>query len=93
MLEYLLQEEVARLYPELSKTNIALMIPISTATCERGFSAMKCIKTDIRNRLSTRVLDCLMRISIDGPELENFDFEKATTKWGNNKKRRINVNV
>ena len=49
-----------------SWTTIALVIPISTATCER---AMNCIKTDLRNRLSISVLDWLMRISI---ELENF---------------------
>ena len=81
-MQSLLQEEVAPLYPELAKSlHIGLVIPISTATCERGFSAMKRIKTDLRNRLTTRVLDCLMRISIDGPNLGSFDFNRAATKW------------
>ena len=84
VMQYLVQEEIALLYPELAKlANIGLVIPISTATCERGFSAMKRIKTELRNTLTTRVLDCLIRISIDGPDLGNFDFDRAATKWAN----------
>lgn len=48
---------------------------------------MKRIKTDTRNRFSTTVLDNLMRISINGPELGNFDLEKAATKMGCNKEQ------
>ena len=77
----LVQEVIALLYPELVKlVNIELVIPtcvcLSTATCERGFSAMKRIKTELINRLTTKVLDCLMKISIDGPDLGNFDFDR-----------------
>ena len=48
---------------------------------------MKRIKTELRNRLTTRVLDCLMRISIDGPDSGNFDFDRAATKWANRRNR------
>ena len=92
VMQSLVQEEIALLYPELAKlANIGLVIPISTATCERGFSAMKHIKTELRNRLTTKVLDCLMRISIDGPDMANFDFDRAATKWANRRNCRIKV--
>ena len=31
------------------------------------------IEADLRNRLKTHTLDCLMRISVEGPELDHFD--------------------
>ena len=37
---------------------------ISTAECERCFSAMKRVKTELRNRLTMSALDQLLRISI-----------------------------
>ena len=52
---------IQSLYPNLSKlASIAAIIPVSTAECERSFSAMKRIKTALRNRLKTTTLDCLM---------------------------------
>ena len=38
------------MYPELTKlATIAAILPVSTACCERAFSAMKRIKTELRN--------------------------------------------
>ena len=38
-------------FPQLSRlASIALIIPVSTAECERCFSSMNRIKTDLRNR-------------------------------------------
>ncbi len=48
-------------------STIAALIPVSTAECERAFSAMNRIKVDLRNRLKTTTLNSLMRISIEGP--------------------------
>ena len=62
-----------------------------TADCERGFSAVKRIKTVLRNRLKTQTLDCLMRISVEGPELENFNFENAATVWGSLRNRHCRI--
>ena len=70
---------------------IALVIPMSSADCERGFSALKRIKTRLRNRLSNRILNNLLMISIEGPELKDFDFEKAADVWGAQRNRRITV--
>ena len=88
----LIKPSVSTIYPQLANlANIGLIITVSTATCEHGFSAMKRIKTNLRNRLIAKTLDCLMRISIDGPDLDCFDFVTAATKWASIKKRRITV--
>ena len=52
---------IQSLYRNLSKlASIAAIIPVSTAECEHSFSAMKHIKTALRNRLKITTLDCLM---------------------------------
>ena len=51
------------LYPTISHlASIALVLPVSTADCERGFSILKRIKTDARNRLKTDTLNKLIRL-------------------------------
>ena len=50
-----------------------VVLPYSTAECERGFSTMNDIKTDTRNRLGDILLD-LMPIAMYGDEHE-FDYE------------------
>ena len=83
---------ISHLYPQLRKlATIALILPVSTAECERAFSTMKRIKTALRNRLATTNLDHLMRISINGPSSIDFDFSKAATAWGNQRQRRIEI--
>ena len=77
------QESLRDMFPQLTKLSaIAALIPISTAECERAFSAMKRIKTDLRNRLKTSTLDCLMRITIEGPPASNFNFWKSSRHLG-----------
>ena len=86
------QTSLQHIFPNLHKLAvIALVIPMSSADCERGFSALKRIKTRLRNRLSNRILNHLLTISIEGPKLEEFDFEKAADIWGAQKNRRITV--
>ena len=81
---------VAAMYPCLSQlASIALVLPISTAECERCFSAMKRVKTELRNRLTTSSLDQLLRISICGPDLKDYDFDQAVDEWGAMRNRRI----
>ena len=67
---------------------ILLVLPISSANCERAFSAQKRIKSDVRSSLSTSRLSDLIRISTEGPELELFDPSTATTKWLKSGKRK-----
>ena len=55
---------------------------MSTVDCERGFSALSRIKTDIRNRLSSKILNHLMTISVEGPSPEEFPCEEAYVTSG-----------
>ncbi|XP_071709268.1 uncharacterized protein [Rutidosis leptorrhynchoides] len=46
---------------ELSRLMLALVLPVATATVERCFSAMKLVKSKLRNRMGDRFLnDCLI---------------------------------
>ena len=80
------------LYPTISHlASIALVLPVSTADCERGFSTLKRIKTDARNRLKTDTLDKLIRLSSEGPCMEQFNFDEAATRWSSQSNRRIKI--
>ena len=73
-------EQLKDMFPNLAKlAAIGLIIPMSTADCERGFSTLGRIKTDLRNRLSYKILNALMTISIEGPDRDFFPFERTCT--------------
>ena len=77
------------LYPNLSKiATISAIIPVSTAECERSFSAMKRIKSPLRNRLKTTTL---MRISIEGPSITDFNFDRAANTWQRMRNHRLRI--
>lgn len=65
----------------LALVRISLVIPVQTATLERGFSLMKRVKTDWRNRLKPHTLSQLMMITLNGPDLENLDAQPAISRW------------
>ena len=80
------------MFPQLTKlASIAAILPVRTAECERAFSAMKRIKTKLRNQMKTSTLDCLMQISIEGPEIGDFNFEKAADFWERMRNRRLSI--
>lgn len=80
----------ADVYPAASEAAGRLLVaPVSTVECERGFSRQNLIKTCLRNSLAMPTFNNLMRISIDGPGLEDFDFGGAFFKWKSMKSRRI----
>ena len=56
-------------------------LPGSSAEAERVFSTMKRIKSPLRNRLNTSTLDNLIRISMVGPELEDWDPIPSMQIW------------
>lgn len=58
-----------------------LVLPVSSAVCERGFSAQKRIKSDVRSCLNPDTVEDLIRISTEGPELEEFDAIESVEKW------------
>ena len=74
--------QLSRIYPNMSIiAQICRVIPIHTADVERTFSQLKLIKTRVRNRMNEKTLDSLLRISIEGPPLENFNFSEAVKLW------------
>lgn len=93
VIEMIIKDSSLRtILPQFCKVaNIAKTVPVSTADCERGFSAVKRIKTVLRNRLKTETLDCLLRISVEGPQLKDFDFDSAATFWASRRNRRLKV--
>lgn len=70
---------------------LMLVISPSTAQCERGFSQMKLIKTELRNGLSDDSLRMLMAIKHHGPSLENFVADRAIDFWLGSGKRTRHV--
>ena len=57
------------------------MFPVSNANVEWGFSAMRRIKSNWWSSLNEDTLDHLMRISIKGPPLEQFDLIPGVRKF------------
>ncbi|KAL8582332.1 hypothetical protein ACOMHN_037089 [Nucella lapillus] len=72
----------------LHLVQILISLPISSANCERAFSAQKRIKSSTRSSLSTTRLSDLIVISTEGPELERFDPASAMKKWNASGKRK-----
>ncbi|XP_060606407.1 zinc finger protein 862-like [Ruditapes philippinarum] len=77
------------MFPNLLKlAELALIAPLQTADCERGFSTQNDIKSSDRNRLSSNRLNKLMRISLHKVDIADFDFDKAVDAWLSVKNRR-----
>ncbi|XP_049432728.1 uncharacterized protein LOC125889084 [Epinephelus fuscoguttatus] len=66
---------------------IMLLLPISSAQCERGFSARNRIKNSVRSSLHVSTTEDLMRISTEGGPLETFDPTNSAIHWLSSSKR------
>ena len=51
------------------------VVPMHSADCERGFSALGRVKTKLRSRLTNK---SLLIINLEGPD---FDFNSTIQKW------------
>lgn len=60
---------------------IMLCLPLNTACCERSFSTMKKIKHDWRSSLAPTTLSTLMRISLEGVPVREYNAEPALLHW------------
>ena len=60
---------------------------MSTACCERGFSAVKRIKSDWRASLLTATLNNLLFVSQNGPDEDEYDPLPAVLHWWNDSER------
>ncbi|XP_078368574.1 uncharacterized protein LOC144652439 [Oculina patagonica] len=81
------------IFPLLSRlAEVGLALPVSNAWPERGVSCLKRLKTRLRSRLSQKMLNSLMMISINGPKPFSKDAEDvikaAVQRWLSAKKRR-----
>jgi hypothetical protein len=77
-------------YPTMvALAKIALTLSFSTASAERGFSAMDRVKTVFRNRLLEENLNSLLMISTNGPlQLDDVEAREICTLWRQAKVRR-----
>ena len=72
---------------------VCFQTPVSAAIVEKSFSTLKRVKNSVRNRLSTEVVESLIRIELDTPKTEFFDATAALKKWGSSASRRPNQKV
>ncbi|KAM3850348.1 zinc finger protein 862-like [Diretmus argenteus] len=61
--------------------DVVLTLPVSSATCERGFSCLSRIKTDWRSSLRVDMMDKLMLVSLEGPTIQDFNAEGPLDLW------------
>ena len=85
--------QMGTLFPLLASFAEAILsLPITNAWPERGASSIKRIKTRLRPRLSNKMLESLLHISINGPEVCTEECEQliraAVDLWLNQKKRK-----
>jgi hypothetical protein len=67
---------------------LVLTLPVSTATTERAFSAMKLVKTTLRNKMEDGFLaDCLV-IYIEREFARNIDLDSIINNFYSIKNRR-----
>ena len=88
-----LQTSYSLVFPALVHiAEVCLSMPVSNAWPERGCSALKRVKTRQRNRLSVEMLQTLLAITINGPEVGTPECESLMTAavelWETQKKRR-----
>ena len=76
----------------LKRSTILLQVFVSNAWPERGCSALKRVKTRLRSRLSVEMLQTLLAISINDPNVGTPECESLVTSavdlWESQKKRR-----
>ena len=67
--------------------DLVLSLPAGSSVCERGFSAMKTIKSQYRNRLAASKVSDLMVVKMHSPDIQSFEPAKAIDRWNHSSKR------
>lgn len=73
----------------LTLSSACLVVPVSTAQCEHGFSTQNHIKSNTWNCLKTKYLDILLLISEEGLPIEDFCLSRTVSKFMKMKDCRI----
>jgi len=67
---------------ELKELDVLIKtLPVSTAECERGFSLMNLICSDLRSRLTIQNISNLMFINVNGPPLSQWNPTDYVKSW------------
>ena len=80
------------MFPILVKLSaVAQSLPVTNAWPGRGASALKRIKTRLRNSLKDDMLDALLQVSINGPQVSKAKevVEQAVNLWLEEKHRKL----
>jgi hypothetical protein len=68
---------------------LALILPVATATIERAFSAMKIIKTELRNKMTDGWLNNLMVCYIEREIFKGLDLQQIKKAFQKKKDRQM----
>jgi hypothetical protein len=68
---------------------LALILPVATATVERAFSAMKIIKTELRNKMTDGWLNDLMLCYIEREIFKGLDLQQIKKAFQKKKDRKM----
>ncbi|KAF0561097.1 zinc finger protein [Gigaspora margarita] len=80
--------QFAIFYPNAAEiVFFSLIIPLSNSYIERIFLQQNLIKTKIHNQMKIKTLNSHIIIVMNGPKLEDFDFEKAYNVWQRSPRR------
>ena len=78
-----------RVFPMVySLVELALLLPIATAFVERVFSAMKAMKTDLRNKMGDEWLNDSLVVYIEKEIFDSIDNERILNRFQNMDSRR-----
>ena len=89
-----MKSEYGYFYPLIFElAEVSLSAPITNAWPERGASAVKRIKRQLRNRLKNDMLNSLLHVSINGPAVSTPEAKEvvktAVANWLKKKNRRL----
>ncbi|GMJ09027.1 hypothetical protein like AT1G19260 [Hibiscus trionum] len=80
-------------YPLVDRLiRLILTLPVSTATTERAFSAMKIVKTSLRNKMEDDFLSDYLIVYIEKEIAEKFTNNSIIDDFDFMKKRRVQLN-
>ena len=80
----MLEDGSHAIYPNLSLLyRLLLTLPVTSAACERSFSALKFIKSRLRTVMTQERLRDLMIIAVESERSGNLSFSEALTHFWN----------
>uniref|UniRef100_A0A8C6WU32 TTF-type domain-containing protein n=1 Tax=Neogobius melanostomus TaxID=47308 RepID=A0A8C6WU32_9GOBI len=90
MLNHIYKENVLDVYPNLSiALRLLLTLPVTVASGERSFSALKLIKTYLRTTMSQERLSALALLSIEQKVRKTLDMESVIARFAEAKARKV----